>query len=308
MLTGVDVKIDGVTVRDMFPRPLPDLFAGRDIRLLGLNTTSGKAKVTLTGELAGKPWTQSYDLEFPARTDTANASIEGLWASRKVGFLLDEIRRNGETPELKDEVVALAEKHRLVTPYTSFLVREDDAPGTPVVAGASRGQNADEATGLFFAREAAPSTAPASAGAFGVDATASTTSRGDIARARQEAAKDIRAQSGEGAVSMARDISELKKAEAPMDSKQTASRRIGERRLEFGAGKWMQVADGLDKLPTVQVKYLSDAWFALHDKYEEIREILKLGEVVEFEFKGSLIKIGAEGIEEVSGLPEALLK
>ncbi len=303
MLTGVDVKVDGVTVRDMFPRPLPDLFAGRDIRLLGLNTTSGKAKVTLTGELAGKPWTKTYDLEFPARTENANASIEGLWASRKVGFLLDEIRRNGETKELKDEVVALAEKHRLVTPYTSFLVREDERPGTPVAA--RRMPDADAGSMSFFAAEAP---APATAGAFGYDPATGTSSRGDVYRVRQEGvAKDaVEAQSGAGAVALARGISELKKAEAPMASGRTASRRIGDRRFEFTGDKWMQVADDLDKLAKVEVKYLSDAWFALHDKHEEIREILKLGEVVEFEFKGSLIKIGAEGIEEVSGLPDGL--
>jgi Ca-activated chloride channel family protein len=261
--------------------------------------------VTLTGELAGKPWTQSYDLEFPARTDTANASIEGLWASRKVGFLLDEIRRNGETPELKDEVVALAEKHRLVTPYTSFLVREDEGTGTPVAT--RRAQEADASSMLFFAAEA-----PASetAGAVGFDSAPGTSSRGDLYRVRQEGvAKDaVEAQSGAGAVALARGISELKKAEAPMASGRTASRRIGERRFEFTGEKWMQVAEDLDKLSKVEIKYLSDAWFALHDKHEEIREIMKLGDVVEFEFKGTLIKIGAEGIEEVSGLPEALVK
>ena len=34
--------------------------------------------------------------------------MEPLWARRKVGFLLDQIRVNGEKKELIDEVVLLA--------------------------------------------------------------------------------------------------------------------------------------------------------------------------------------------------------
>src|SRR5262249_10545841 len=46
------------------------------------------------------------------------------------GYLLDEIRKNGEKPELKDEVVSLARKHGITTPYTSYLVVPDNVPPT----------------------------------------------------------------------------------------------------------------------------------------------------------------------------------
>ena len=51
-----------------------------------------------------------------------------MWAVRKVGTLLDDIRLHGERPELRDEVVVLARHFGIVTPYTSFLVTPDE-PG-----------------------------------------------------------------------------------------------------------------------------------------------------------------------------------
>jgi Ca-activated chloride channel family protein len=43
-----------------------------------------------------------------------------------VGFLLDEIRLRGESQELKDEVTELARRYGIVTPYTAYLIIEDE--------------------------------------------------------------------------------------------------------------------------------------------------------------------------------------
>jgi hypothetical protein len=43
-----------------------------------------------------------------------------------VGWLLDEMRMHGESAELKDEVVRLARAFGIVTPYTAYLVVEDE--------------------------------------------------------------------------------------------------------------------------------------------------------------------------------------
>ena len=42
--------------------------------------------------------------------------VEHLWARRKVGYLLDQIRVNGEQKELVDEVMALAKRYGIATP------------------------------------------------------------------------------------------------------------------------------------------------------------------------------------------------
>jgi Ca-activated chloride channel family protein len=40
--------------------------------------------------------------------------------------LLDQIRLHGENPELRDEVADLARKYAIVTPYTAYLILEDE--------------------------------------------------------------------------------------------------------------------------------------------------------------------------------------
>jgi Ca-activated chloride channel family protein len=79
----------------------------------------------VTGTVDGK--TESFD--FPAKlvdasTDDSHAFVEKLWAIRRIGEIIDEIDLNGHNQELIDELVALAKKHGILTPYTSFLADE----------------------------------------------------------------------------------------------------------------------------------------------------------------------------------------
>src|SRR5262249_34694046 len=64
------------------------------------------------------------------------AFVEHVWARRKVGYLLDQIRAHGEKKELVDEVVALAKRYGIATPYTSYLV----VPDAAVPGGGLRGR------------------------------------------------------------------------------------------------------------------------------------------------------------------------
>jgi len=61
------------------------------------------------------------------RQEGGEPFIARLWATRKVGHLLSEIRLHGESQELVDEVVALSIRYGIITPYTSFLVEEPEA-------------------------------------------------------------------------------------------------------------------------------------------------------------------------------------
>ena len=45
--------------------------------------------------------------------------------------LLDEIRLHGEEKELVDEIVTLGKRYGIVTPYTSYLVTEDELARAP---------------------------------------------------------------------------------------------------------------------------------------------------------------------------------
>jgi len=135
LLANVKIDISGdVRFSKMYPSALPDLFKGEQLIVAGRYKSNGKATVTLKGTVNGEPKSFTQKIEFPER-DSDYEFIPRLWATRRVGALLDQIRLNGENAELRDEVTELARKYGIVTPYTAYLIMEDeDRRAVPVHA------------------------------------------------------------------------------------------------------------------------------------------------------------------------------
>ncbi len=133
---------DGVRVSKLYPNKLPDLFKGEEILLVGRYNKAAKGDVLLEGTVNGKQAQTEFAVKFPKQAD--HDFIPRLWATRRVGYLLDEIRLHGDKKELKDEVTTLARKYGIVTPYTAFLIIEDERRrGVPVAARTLRNFEAD---------------------------------------------------------------------------------------------------------------------------------------------------------------------
>lgn len=116
---------DGGPVNRVYPKDAFDLFEGDQLVLVGRYKRSGRAKVTISGEVAGQ--TQRFDFPadlVPASHDESYAFVERLWAARRIGEIIEEIDLNGHNKELVDELVALSVRHGILTPYTSFLADE----------------------------------------------------------------------------------------------------------------------------------------------------------------------------------------
>jgi Ca-activated chloride channel family protein len=140
VLTNVRLAaIDGsVNLHQVYPPELPDLYKGDTLMVFGRYSGSGKATIALNGTCNGEEKRFRSDVNF-TDSDHTNAFIPRLWATRRVGWLLDEIRLHGESRELKDEVVRLAREHGIVTPYTAYLILEDEARrGVPMMSRSYR--------------------------------------------------------------------------------------------------------------------------------------------------------------------------
>ncbi len=116
---------EGVRVTKIYPAPLPDLFKGEQLIVAGRYTTGGDGAIQIEGQVNGEAKRFAYDVKFPAES-SEHDFIPRLWATRRVGYLLDEIRLRGESKELKEEVTELARKYAIVTPYTAYLILEDE--------------------------------------------------------------------------------------------------------------------------------------------------------------------------------------
>jgi Ca-activated chloride channel family protein len=122
----------GVKLSEIYPANLPDLFHGSQLVVLGRYHGKGHTAITLQGSVGHETREFVYEVNFPGKTDDDKAFVVDLWARRKVGYLLEQIRSNGEKKELVDEVIALAKKHAIATPYTSYLVVPDNVTPAPV--------------------------------------------------------------------------------------------------------------------------------------------------------------------------------
>src|SRR5262249_55422614 len=149
------------------PRRMPDLYAGSQLVILGRYTGEGDAALTLAGRVNGKTESFTYEGKFAA-AESKSAFIELLWAQRRIGDLLDQIRMQGESKELIDDVIRLSKEYGIQTPYTSTLILEgqqqlgaaDDRlrRGRNVSSGGAAGKPAVESKLAQFAE---PAKAPA---------------------------------------------------------------------------------------------------------------------------------------------------
>jgi len=137
LLSDLVVVFKGVETSQVYPRVLPDLFKGSQLVLVGKYRGRGPVSVVLTGRsgkeekrfvLEGRPLVAGDSFNFLPR----------LWATRRIGYLLEEIRLQGSNQELADEIRHLGLKYGIVTPYTSFLVTEKEAQVLDAAAPAAR--------------------------------------------------------------------------------------------------------------------------------------------------------------------------
>jgi len=142
MMTDVEITFDvegatpeqGTIVNRVYPAGTIDLFTGQQLVLVARYKRAGDAKVTLRGKVLG----QEQTLDFPAKlaessADDTYAFVEKLWATRRVGELIDEMDLVGRNEELVKELVTLSMRHGILTPYTSFFA--DDGVSLGDVAG-----------------------------------------------------------------------------------------------------------------------------------------------------------------------------
>jgi len=126
VLTDVKIATGGdVKLHEIYPPRLPDLFHGTQLVVIGRYSGHGHTAIKLSGLVGSERREFIYEVTFPEKTDSGKEFVEPLWARRKVGYLLDQIRANGEQKELVEEVTAIAKKYGIATPYTSYLVVPD---------------------------------------------------------------------------------------------------------------------------------------------------------------------------------------
>lgn len=125
VLTDVTVTSSGgIELAKLYPNTKIDLFKGGMLTLAGKLNDAKSGKITITGKRNGKEL--KFEKLVEIESESQYAFIPVIWSMRRVGHLLDIIRLNGESKEVIDEIVYLAKKYGLITPYTAYLILEDE--------------------------------------------------------------------------------------------------------------------------------------------------------------------------------------
>jgi Ca-activated chloride channel family protein len=130
----LDLRIDRAPVDlvELAPGRLPDLFAGEELVIFGRYRRSGSGSVEISGERTGRRERFAISATFDMHQQD-NDFIPRLWASRRIGDLTRQIRLEGGSPALIEQVRDLGLRYGILTEYTSYLVQEPElVAGGPV--------------------------------------------------------------------------------------------------------------------------------------------------------------------------------
>lgn len=314
VLSDIQIDYGGAKAYDVYPNPTPDLFQGDQIVLFGRYKKSFKKAIQIKGKTAGQPKKYSFgggddgakkDEDATEYDTTPLEFIPKLWATRKVGFLLEQIRLNGENKELKEEVVRLAKKFGLVTPYTSYLAVDDSELQ-------QRNNRNNQVQRRDFRRRPQLDQDLGSANSFGVQghsrggggeagSTADETApppRTRHHRSRpKKSAKDsfsgFGKATGQGAVAASEATRELKEAERVAEESESTRQWVGGKTFALTKGVWVEEGLKADAKATKVTMY-STKYFALVRKHPELGKIAKLGDKVLVKLGGTVYRIEPE--------------
>ncbi len=288
----------GKPVNRVYPSGSFDLFAGEQLVVVGRYRKHGKPKVLVSGTVDGK----QQKLTFPARLvkksdDETNAFIEKIWAMRRVGEILDELDLKGENDELVEELIRLATKHGILTPYTSFLADEETKLedvaanarranrrlGALQQSGGRGGFVQRKLKGQFQRADQAAPAAPMEAEAFGAfTPPAPGRIAAGVGGGRQQAASAAPA----NAAPVADAAKELKAAEQNL-------RHVGNRAFYRRDGRWVDASvEEIEEERIEHVEQFSDEYFELARQYgRKLTQYLVFDEPVLLEVEGQLYQI-----------------
>ena len=290
VLADLALDLGAFGAYDVYPKRLGDLFKGSQLVVMGRYRTPKDGTVVLTGSFNGKK--QVFEYRGDATKDSKQFDfVPRLWAIRKVGYLLEEIRLRGEKPELREEIVALGKKYGIVTPYTSYLVVED----TPMPVAQNRPPPPPRPDPWMFRGEEKTAAPRGSAGGFSglgaggggtrglspsAPAAAADKAPDDFASAfkggpaREEAMKKSDGKEGIAMSQAVRKMKEQVESENVSEPVRSASGRT----FLYRNGGWVDSEAQSGTAKQLKVKYLSDAYFALLKARPDLKAALALSD------------------------------
>jgi uncharacterized protein YegL len=269
VLTDLELDFGGLQVDLMYPRKLSDIFKGTQLTLIGRYKNSGdfnNAMLRLSGKMGRENKTFSYsNLDFPLRADK-NDYLPRLWATRRVGWLMEQIRINGDNKELRDEIIELGTRYAIVTPYTSYLATD----------------------GSFVQR-------PVTGNTFSMDGASSADSSVMMREERGKTAVKMSVQQNTLQSNTTMASKDKNKAEEPSQvyiQNSTTNQYVANKNFFNQNGNWVDAEFKEEaRLPEVKVKFASNEYFDLVNQEPDLAQYFAIAENVTVVWKGKVYRV-----------------
>ncbi|GAB4295417.1 MAG: hypothetical protein Kow0090_10340 [Myxococcota bacterium] len=128
-LTDIEIDWNGLSVEEVLPAKIPDLFSSQPLIVYGRYKRGGAADITLNGKIAGERFSQRLNVVLPERNEE-NLALAPIWAREKIKKLMMTMLR-GENTETADEVTRLSLDFKLISQYTAFVAVEEKVRTEP---------------------------------------------------------------------------------------------------------------------------------------------------------------------------------
>jgi Ca-activated chloride channel family protein len=127
LLTDIAIDWGGLSVDDVYPNRINDLFSAKPVILHGRYNKPGSGVIRLTGNMSGRRMTREIHVNFPAN-QPEHDTLATLWARSRVEELSSRdymgMQQGMMKPEIQQEITDLGLRFRLMTPFTSFVAVE----------------------------------------------------------------------------------------------------------------------------------------------------------------------------------------
>jgi Ca-activated chloride channel family protein len=267
VLTDLVIDYGSMKAYDVYPDEMPDLFKGSQIMLAGRYRGHGKVAITLEGKAGGR--THTFRLAQSLETSsTLDDFIPLIWAQRRIGFLLEEIRLHGKEPELVDEIVRLSKKYGIINEYTSFLVEEPEM--------------LSRRDGMYH---------------LGGRLTRSLKTM-EVDVGGQAVNQSINIKASKHAAGAPKKVQTFYDQAGEKVSVSTV-RNVQNRAFFKQGNRWVE-SNYLEDQPVLKIKVFSAAQFQLLERDPSLGELMALGEEVLFLVSGNAVQIGPDGVEELT--------
>lgn len=279
ILADLKLFCEGVEAYDVYPRDIPDLFAGDQIVVTGRYRGTGRGAVVLEATSRQQRERIRHVVDFPDRAESLDF-IPRLWAVRKIGYLIDEVRLHHHQ-EVIDEIVRLAKEYGVVTEFTSFLIEEDMMMAHP----GDRRLRARAETILVAPQPTF------GAAAVGRSMQAQTLQRQGFAGAA--AAPPVGMPAGRGG--QAQESLALAYAWSDVAERaQQVVRNIGTRTFYQQGRQWVDSRYQRGQ-QVITIQAFSEAHFALLRRRPELRQFLSIGDNVVVQLERVAVQVGPQG-------------